>query len=69
MRACVRVCVISDHCYLCMTVTLSLFSAVSLPPPPVLTGALTPNNWLSKAQRYADKSVAGPESMVVVNGE
>ena len=52
-----------------MTVQLSLFPAVSLPPPPVLTGALTPNNWLAKAQRYADKRVAGPESMVAVNGE
>ncbi|KAL8615682.1 hypothetical protein ACOMHN_034832 [Nucella lapillus] len=38
---------------------------VELPPPPALTGALTPNNWLAKAQRLAFRSVQGPESIAI----
>ncbi|KAK7103533.1 adipocyte plasma membrane-associated protein-like [Littorina saxatilis] len=41
---------------------------VNLPKPPRLEGALAPNSFLSKAVRFADNMIAGPESMVVVNG-
>ncbi|XP_070181108.1 adipocyte plasma membrane-associated protein-like [Littorina saxatilis] len=41
---------------------------ISLPSPPRLEGPLSPNNWLTKAQRRAENKVLGPESMVVYKG-